>query len=132
MPDYMRPFQIFYLTLGTYFTGSALGRLSALKEELEKIRRYHAFERREVNKHMMHFLASTDDPTRVDQYEFVIASLLNLGKIDADDIEPIMDKFRSLARHSGHNTGYIRVADIPEATDDSLEDLSEVEGVEGA
>ena len=68
----------------------------------------------------------------MDQYEFVIASLLNLGKIDAGDIEPIMDKFRSLARHSGRHTGYIRVEDIPEATDDSMSDLSQVEGVEGA
>ncbi|CAB9527098.1 Two pore potassium channel [Seminavis robusta] len=133
MPEYMRPFQIIYLSLSTYLTGSALGRLASLKEEIEAIRRHHAFERREVNKHMMHYLASTDDPTRVDQYEFVIASLLNLGKIDAGDIEPIMDKFRSLARHSGHS-GFIRVEDIPDETDSPLDDdeLEEVEGVEGA
>jgi hypothetical protein len=126
----MQPFLIFYLTLGTYFTGSSLGKLKALRDELEANRRYHAFERREVNKHMMHFLASTDDPTRVDQYEFVIAQLLNLRKIDADDITPIMDKFRKLAL--GKNTGYIQVDDIPEETDDTMDDLREVEGVEGA
>lgn len=131
MPEYMRPMQIFYLTLSTYFTGNALGRLSSMKDDIEKIRRYHAFERREVNKNMMHFLASTDDPSRVDQYEFVIASLMNLEKIDYDDIAPIMEKFRSLARNGGHS-GYIRVDCIPDEIPIDLEDLTEVEGIEGA
>lgn len=120
MPDYMRWFQIIYLSLGTYFTGSALGKLSALKEEMETIRRYHAFERREVNKHMMHYLSSTGTG-RVDQYEFVIASLLNLGKIDADDIDPIMEKFRSLEASSGR-TGYITVNKLADTSDTSLND----------
>jgi len=131
MPEYMRPMQIFYLSLGVYFTGNALGRLSNLRDDVEKIRRYHAFERREVNKNMMHFLASTDDPSKVDQYEFVIASLLNLEKVNYDDIAPIMDKFRNLARHGGHS-GYIHVDDMPEETIVNMEELEEVEGCEGA
>lgn len=130
MPDYMRPMQIFYLTLSTYFTGSALGRLSSLKEDLEKIRKYHAFERREVNKNMMHYLASTDDPSRVDMYEFTIASLMNLEKVDYADIAPIMEKFRSLAKVGGHS-GYIHVNDLPSETFTDMDDLSEWEGVEG-
>ena len=33
----------------------------------------------------------------VDEYEFVIASLLSLSKITSDDITPIMKKFRAMA-----------------------------------
>lgn len=133
MPHYMRWFQIFYLTLGAYFTGNALGRFGTMKDELEEIRRYHAWERREINKHMMHYLASTEDPTRVDQYEFVIASLMNLGKIKVSDVEPIMDKFRTLAKNSGHS-GYIKVENVPEEIDIAEDDakLEEVEGNEGS
>lgn len=131
MPEYMRPMQIFYLTLGSFFTGAALGRLSTMKEDIEKIRRYHAFERREVNKNMMHFLASTDDPSRVDMYEFTIASLMNLEKIDYSDVAPIMDKFRSLARHGGHS-GYIHVDAVPDEEPFDMDELSVVEGCEGA
>lgn len=134
MPHFMRWFQIFYLTLGAYFTGNALGRFGTMKEELDEIRRYHAWQRREVNKQMMYYLTSTDDTTRVDQYEFVIASLLNLRKIRVSDVEPIMDKYRMLAKRSG-NSGYIKIEDIPEETEDVVDNdeaLEEMEGVQGS
>jgi hypothetical protein len=126
----MRWFQIFYLTLGAYFTGNALGRFGTMNEELTEIRRYHAWQRREVNKNMMHYLTSTDDTSRVDQYEFVIASLMNLGKINVSDVEPIMDKFRMLAKRSPGHAGYIMVDDVPEETDIAEDDdiLEKVEG----
>jgi len=59
MPEYMRPFQIFYLSLSTYFTGNALGKLATLKQDIDEIRRQHAFDRREINQNMMHYMAST-------------------------------------------------------------------------
>ena len=62
-----------------------------------------------------------------------IASLLNLGKIHCGDIEPIMDKFRTLAKASGGHTGYINVENVPDETDMTFDDdeLEEMEGVEG-
>lgn len=122
----MRYFQILYLMISTYFVGNLWGKLGNLKDSVKKTKRYHAWQRREVNKHMMYYLSSSDDPKRIDQYEFVLASLLNLGKISHDDVRPIMDKFRLLVQHSG-DCGYIRVEDVPEEQDDDLsEELDEV------
>jgi len=64
-------------------------------------------------------------------YMDLAASLLNLEKITSDDIAPIMNKYRALAKTSG-NCGYIRVDAVPEETDINFEELTEVEGVEGA
>ena len=38
-----------------------------------------------------------DENGTVDQYEFVLSSLILLGKVDIHDIKPIMSKFRKLA-----------------------------------
>lgn len=104
--------------------------LGTLYNDLENARRYHAWNRRDVNKHMIHYLSSTNDPTRVDQFEFAIASLLDLGKITADDLSPIMDKYRYLAERSG-NSGYIEVNENLEESEMGLENLEKTEGAEG-
>ena len=106
MSDEMRFFQIFYLCLGTWFVGNTLGKLANLKNDMEEMRRLYAWEQREVSKEMIRSdQADTQDP-KVDQYEFVVASLLNLGKISADDVKPIMNKFRRLATAAG-DRGFI-------------------------
>jgi len=48
-----------------------------------------------------------DGDDKCDQYEFVLSSLLILGKINSSDIQPIMNKFRALAGEKG----YISVED---------------------
>lgn len=97
----MRLFQVFYLCLGTFFVGNTLGKLASLKSDMVEIKRLHAWNEREVSKEMIYFdQADHQDPV-VDQYEFVVASLLNLGKISASDVKPIMNKFRRLARSKG-------------------------------
>lgn len=113
IPYTMRWFQIFYLMLSTFFVGQLLGRLGGLKSTLEEQRRFHAWEKLDVNKHMMYYFSGSDNPVKVDQYEFVLASLLNLGKISPADIEPITDKFKLLVKDSGHDS-YIRISDVPE------------------
>jgi hypothetical protein len=96
----------------TYIVGNSLGKLGSLKQELSKIRRRHAWDRRRVTKRFIDELQSYDHDDKVDQYEFLVASLLSLGKIDSDDIRPIMNKFRDLAG----DKGYISVEDVPDET----------------
>ena len=43
---------------------------------------------------------SHDD--KVDEYEFLVSSLVLLGKVSSDDIRPIMHKFRSIAGEKGY------------------------------
>lgn len=107
MPFSFRWFQIIYLTVGTYFVGGALGKLASLKQELEDTRRLYAWQRRIVSKGMVMDMNMNDDI--VDQYEFIVSSLLSLGKISSDDVAPVMDRFRSLAGEKG----YIQISDQP-------------------
>jgi len=111
MPFEFRWFQVIYLTVGTYFVGNALGKLASLKQELDETSRQYAWKRRVVSKGMIMDMNTNDDI--VDQYEFVVSSLLSLGKISSDDIAPIMDRFRTLAGEKG----YIQISDQPDRDD---------------
>lgn len=91
-PFNQRWFQIFYLILSTYFVGNTLGGLASLRSELEQVRRNTAWGRREVNKGLIDEMQPEDNDGKIDQYEFLVASLLHLGKISSSDVEPIMDK----------------------------------------
>lgn len=100
--------------------------MGSLSAEITDARRRYAWDRREVSKGplrhrdfesnltthaaltsillfpgMVHDFRSDEFDEQVDQYEFAIASLLLLGKITADDLAPIMDKFRALAGPKG-------------------------------
>ena len=88
----MRLFQVFYLSLGTFFVGNTLGKLATLKDEMDGLRSLYAWQQREVTKEMIHSDQGDDHDDKIDQYEFVVASLLNLGKISGEDIKPIMNK----------------------------------------
>lgn len=120
-PDGQRFFQVFYLILSTYFAGTAISGLSGLKAELEQIRRETAWERREVNKTLGTELRETECDGKIDQYEFLLASLVQLGKIGSEDVIPIMDKFRSLASDDGFiDVGFDVQAD--EATNEEVDE----------
>ena len=116
MPFEFRWFQVLYLTVGTYFVGNAFGKLASLKRELDETRRFYAWKRRIVSKGMIMDMNLNDDV--LDQYEFVVSSLLSLGKIDSDDIGPIMDRFRTLAGPKG----YIQLSDQTEEDEFDLEE----------
>lgn len=51
---------------------------------------------------MVHEFRTDEFGNNVDQFEFAIASLLLLGTITREDLEPIMDKFRALAGPKGY------------------------------
>lgn len=119
-PESLRYFKIFYLLVSTALVGNALGNLGALKEQLSEARKEHAWDRRPVTKRMIDEMQAYDHDDKVDQYEFLVSSLISLGKLNSDDIRPIMDKFR---RQAG-DKGYIAVDDVVEEetiNDDSAE-----------
>lgn len=101
MPYSLRWFNIVYLIFSTYFVANTLSRLAALSAELEQVRRDVSWKRRKVTHAMLDELQPDENDNRIDQYEFAVASLLNLGKIHFDDLKPIMDKYRLLANKSG-------------------------------
>lgn len=102
MPFELQWFQILYLTFGTVFVGNAFGKLGSLGGELNDLKCYYAWQRREVSKRMIEEMQAYEHDDKVDQYEFTIASLLMLGKISSTDIAPIMDKFRLLSGSKGY------------------------------
>ena len=100
-------FQIFYTTLGTVLVGSVFGEIGNLRTEIQDTRRFYAWKRRKVSKRLIKDMKGSDtsDPAadaRIDQYEFMVGSLLMLNKINQGDVEQIMDKFRELAGDKGY------------------------------
>ena len=90
--------------LSTVLVGNAFGKIGSLKEELAEIHRQHAWDRRKVTKRWINEMQAYDNDGQVDQFEFLVSSLISLGKIGSDDIKPIMDKFRCLAGPKGFIT----------------------------
>ena len=96
-----RWFQIFYLIISTYFVGNALSGFATLQTQIEEIRRRSTWQRREVSKAMIDEMQGFEHDDKIDQFEFTIASLLQLGKIDEHDTRIIMDKYRQLCNDEG-------------------------------
>jgi hypothetical protein len=86
-PYNMRWFQIFYLILSTGFVGSTLGGLASLRGDIEEVRRKTAWERRKVSRALIDEMQPEENDAKIDQYEFLVASLLQLGKIASEDVE---------------------------------------------
>jgi oligoendopeptidase F len=88
-----------------------------LTKEAGEIRSKYAWSRREVSEGMLEDMQADEHDDKIDQYEYVVASLLLLNKINAEDIKPIMDKFRTLAR----GEEYIRLElDVPREESDTM------------
>ena len=102
MPFEMRWFQIIYTTFGTAMVGRVFGGIASLKADLQDLTRFYAWRRREVSKRLIEDMKGTDDDNKIDQYEFMVGSLLMLKKIDKSDVDQIMDKFRQLAGSKGY------------------------------
>jgi hypothetical protein len=127
-PYGLRLFSIVYLLLATYVVGSSFGRLGSLYKELSELKRRHVWDHRPVTRQFVQDMKTTGsgeyDDDKVDQYEFMIASLIMLGKIDATDLRLVMDKFRKLAG----DKGYISVdSDVTEETVADVETADELE-----
>ncbi|CAB9520590.1 Two pore potassium channel [Seminavis robusta] len=110
-------FQVVYLIFSTYFVGVALNAFVGLRDEMEKIRLEYNWARREISKNLIDEVQPEDHDGKVDQYEFLIASLVSLRKISSEDVVPIMDKFRSLAGDGG----FITANEVKDATDEEIQ-----------
>lgn len=107
------------MILSTYFVGQTLGQLASLKLELQDVRTITAWKRRELSKGLIDELQPEEHDDKVDQYEFVVASLVQLNKLTYEDIQPIMNKYRELCNSSG----FICVEDAKDrATTEGLDD----------
>jgi len=87
------------------------------------VRRHHAWQRRKVTQRYIEETQAYDNDGVVDQYEFLVASLLTLGKLTSDDIRPVMDKYRELAGEKGFISMEDDVSEngLGSATDNSSE-----------
>ncbi|KAL7562552.1 hypothetical protein ACA910_015436 [Epithemia clementina (nom. ined.)] len=112
-PKSLRYFNIFYLLFSTILVGNALGKLGTLKEEMQLARRRHAWDRRPITKRMIDEMQAYDHDDKVDQYEFLVSSLIYLGYLDSERIAPIMEKFRSYAGKKGYISAEQNIDDDP-------------------
>ena len=96
MPESLRWFNIFFSLIGTALLANILGNVSNLKTELREHAILAAWRRREVSKRLIQDMEGNDDGT-VDQYEFLVASLITLEFVSKEQITQIMNKFKELA-----------------------------------
>jgi len=108
-----RTIMVFYVLLGTYFVGNTLGGLASLKDEVNDMKAFEAWNRREASKGLIDELQPYHRDDKIDQYEFFVASMVILGKVSYDDVVPVMDKYRSLAGAEG----FIQVDAVENAGD---------------
>ena len=91
-----------YLGFGTYFVGSALGKLRDLSKKLESIQLLYLWQQQDASYTMLRDFSGKEEDAQpeIDQFEFTIASLVLLGKITRDDVRPILQKFKELSGDS--------------------------------
>lgn len=100
-PYNQRFFQVFYMIASTYFVGIVFAGLAGLQSEIDQVHRHTAWSRREVSRHLIDELKTEENDGNVGQYEFLVASLVQLGKLSSKDVIPIMEKYRSMANAEG-------------------------------
>ena len=72
----------------------ALGRVSSLRHEVEDAKKSAAFSDLHMSAEMLAELDS--DNNGIDEFEFVVGSLLMMGKVSVEDLQLIISKFREL------------------------------------
>lgn len=105
MPFALRWFNFLFAIIGTTFAASLLSSIADLKNEVKSLRTLYVWQNREVSVQLIADMDADDtdadsesnEEKKVDQYEFLIASLITLGKVEREDVTTIMDKFRKLA-----------------------------------
>ena len=113
VPADFRWFNAIYLMVSTYFVGNSLSGFAGLSSKIDEVRRRTAWQSREVSKSMIDDMQADEHDDKIDQFEFTLASLVQLGKVDPDDVRLIMDKFRELCNVEG----FIQVDEVHEMKD---------------
>jgi hypothetical protein len=80
-----RLFNMFYLIFATVYVANALSLIGKLRADVERVRNKFAWKRRGTNKALITEITPGGD--EVTAYEFVVASLVQLDKATAEDIE---------------------------------------------
>lgn len=55
-----------------------------------------------ISKEIIATIQAYKHDDQFDQFEYVLASLVSLGKVTSDDLRPIMDKYRTSAGENGN------------------------------
>ena len=98
---------MFFTIIGSTFAASTLGSLASLKRDLANMRKFHAWKNREVSTRLIADMEDDGgDNDEIDEYGFLVGSLITLDKISKDDVKEIMDRFRELAGGSLRITKY--------------------------
>ena len=85
----------------------ALGKVGSLREEIAQAKQQAAFGELHISPGL---LAELDgDGNGVDEFEFAIAALVMLGKVEIDDLHEVVAKFKSL---DADGTGLITRSDM--------------------
>jgi len=92
----LRWFNFLFAIIGTTFAASILGSLADLRSNLRNRRRLYVWKNREVSMQLIADMEADGD-NQLDEYEFLIGSLVTLEKLNREDVEEIMSKFRELA-----------------------------------
>jgi hypothetical protein len=96
MPAQLRWFNVLFTTLGTTYFGALIGSIATLKDDLKDMRTFYSWKHREVSMRLFDDI-DEDDDGKIDEYEFLVYSLIALGKLHKNEVKEIMDKFRELA-----------------------------------
>ena len=130
MPFELRWFNLFFTIIGTAFAASVLSSLSSLSQDLQDLQKFYAWKNREVSARLIAEMDGDEEDAdgendnnlnmkEIDEYEFLVGSLIMLDKIKKEDVIEIMDKFRELAGADNritkedierHNIGIFRTA----------------------
>jgi len=106
-----------YMVFAVITVSAAIGNLASLPSEMQLTRKKFEFEAKQLTFSMLEKMDPDGDG--VDQFEFVLASLLAFGKVTRDDIEPIIQKFELL---DDDGSGKLTADDLTAATHRAVEE----------
>lgn len=95
-PSDLKWFNILFAVIGTAFAAKLLKSLADLDGDLDDMRRFYDWNQMELSVGLIDSMESNGDGN-IDEYEFLVASLIALNKVKKEDITEIMDKFREVA-----------------------------------
>ena len=123
--DATRNFQIGFMILAVIIVANGFGTLVEVIGIVGKIHRIEKFCSRGVTADLISEI-DEDGSGDVDRFEFLTYMLVNMGKIEMEDVEQVMELFK---HYDIDNSGYLTIDDVVQANkegDDSPDDSKPV------
>jgi len=106
--DATRTFNIFFMIIAVGVVANGFGTLVEVIGIIGKIRRIELFCKAGVSKDMIEKM-DTDGDSKVDRFEFCTYMLVNLGKIEQEDVDQVMSLF---AHYDLDESGTLTIEDV--------------------